>query len=145
MINAQAGNATGFSDKAQNEKAWIVYWQTTVVHIKDTGGQMADLKGVHGSLYQKMQEASQFQAESGSSDQINGLLTMSGHVVLRSLLNNAVLRCDHVEYSSKGQRIVKASGHVQVQGEWGTVSGLQEVWSTPDLKTFGTPDLFRKQ
>ena len=122
-----------------------MYWQTAVVHILDNGGQTADLNGVHGSLYQKLQEASRFQAETGSSDQTTGMLKMSGQVVLRSLLNNAVLRCDRVEYSSKGEQIVKASGNVQVQGEWGTVSGLQEVWSTPDLKTFGTPDLFKKK
>ncbi len=126
-------------------KGWIVYWQTAVVHIKDNGDQSADLHVVHGSLFQKQQEASQFQSQTGSSDQNLGVLKMSGRVVLRSLPNNAILRCDHVEYSSKGDRIVKASGNVQVQGEWGTVSGLQEVWSTPDLKTFGTPDVFQKQ
>jgi hypothetical protein len=122
-----------------------VYWQNAVVHIKDNGGQTADLQGVHGSLFQKLQEASQFRASNGTSDQTGGLLTMSGHVILTSLVNKASLRCDRVQYSSKGQRIVKATGNVQVQGEWGTVSGLQEVWSTPDLKTFGTPDLFQRK
>jgi hypothetical protein len=103
------------------------------------------MKDTSGSFMQNGKEASTFSAGTGISNKATGDMDANGQVVVVSLTRDATLHCDHVHYASKGKEIVKATGHVRVEGKWGEVSGLNELWATPDLKVFGTPDLFQNR
>ncbi|MEA2553446.1 MAG: hypothetical protein QOJ65_1622 [Fimbriimonadaceae bacterium] len=122
----------------------MVTWESAQITLDEQGRSSTSMKRVKGKLYQNGKDASDFQSDTGAGNQSSGDLSLSGHVLVTSLLHQTTLRCDTLHYSSKGRQIVQTLGNVEVAGDWGTVSGLQEVLATPDLKTFATPDLFPK-
>lgn len=124
---------------------WKVSWQSARIISKPDGNMITEMKQSSGTFMQQGKDASKFQSQTGTADKTSGDIDVNGQVVVVSLTHNATLRCDHVHYKSKGNEIVQATGNVRVDGEWGTVTGLQEVWATPDLKVFGTPDLFKQK
>ena len=98
-----------------------------------------------GTIYDPGSVAvSNFKSINGEADPETKILKLTGDVVVTSIKHKSTIRCDEVQYASNNRRLVKALGNVRVSGEWGTVSGLKEVWATTDLATFGTPDLFPK-
>lgn len=141
QINTEAGELTYRPPGSKGNPLWFVSWKRAELRIKEgkLGGR---LYGLSGTLYNKDGPSSKFAAETGQADQTTGNLTLTGQVVVRSIEQKATLRCDEVRYASKGQRLIRAHGGVNVEGPWGTVSGLEDVLTTPDLKTFATPDLF---
>jgi hypothetical protein len=145
QIFSQAGEATGWTKTGTKQQLWQIAWESVELTFQPDGNSFSKMKNDHGSFYQKGEEASRFQSATAESDKAKGDIDVNGNVVVISLAHNVTLRCDHIHYASKGEQIVKATGNVQVDGQFGTVSGLQEVWATPDLKTFGTPDLFEKR
>jgi hypothetical protein len=144
-IFTQAGEATGWGKTEPKQALWKIAWQSAQVIFEPDGNSSTTMKNDSGSFFQKGVEASRFQSLTAKSDKESGDINVDGQVVVISIAHNTTMRCDHIYYASKGEQIVKATGNVSVDGQWGTVGGLKEVWATPDLKTFGTPDLFQKQ
>ena len=133
---------TSFSKEKQGEKMWHVEWQSAVLRIEE---KRAALTTVDGELYKENKQVSTFRSDKGDADNESGVLNLNGRVTVFSIPNRATLRCDKLHYTSKGKPLIQATGNVEVDGAFGTVRGLQEVWATPDLKTFGTPDLFQER
>lgn len=145
VVNTKSGNAVGYSVEGERMPLWKVGWQEAKIILLEGGNTVTQMKGASGTFLKDGKDASNFQSATGTADKGKGDIDVDGQVVVVSLTDKATLRCDHIHYASKGQQIVQATGNVRVDGEWGTVSGLQEVWATPDLKVFGTPDLFQKR
>jgi hypothetical protein len=145
VVNTASGNATGYTVQGPRQALWKVQWDSARIIMEPDGNTLSQMKGAKGSFLKDGAEASTFDAANGIADKSKGDIDVSGDVVVVSKTRDATLRCDKVHYSSKGEQIVRATGNVSVEGKWGTVGGLKEVWATPDLKVFGTPDLFQKQ
>jgi hypothetical protein len=143
VINSQGGTAYGWTQDEPKKHSWSVTWETVQFTFKPRGETISDMKGTHGSFFQDGVEASRFQSAAAHANQKKGDIDVDKNVVVISLTQKVTLRCDHIHYASKDTPpLVKATGNVEVDGPWGAVTGLKEVWATPDLKTFGTPDLF---
>ena len=144
-MNTQAGTATGISKEGKRLPMWTVNWKSATIVLKADGNTVTDMKQSSGTFMQDGKAASTFHSETGAADKASGDIDINGQVVVVSLTHKATMHCDHVHYHTKGNQIVQATGNVRVDGEFGNVTGLQEVWATPDLKVFGTPDLFKQK
>ena len=144
-MNTQAGTATGISKEGKRLPLWTVNWKSAQIVLKANGNTVTNMNQSSGTFMQDGKAASTFQSQTGSADKSTGDIDVNGQVVVVSFTHNATMHCDHVHYQTKGNQIVQATGNVRVDGEFGNVTGLQEVWATPDLKVFGTPDLFKQK
>lgn len=139
----QSGDAIQRDEK--HEPVYKIAWESAQVRMdnkEQLGGTMELPKGTIYEVGSK--PVSNFTSKEGEADPDSKLLTLKGEVVVTSLKHKVTLRCDEIRYASNNRRLVRALGNVRVSGDWGTVSGLNEVWATTDLSTFGTPDLFPK-
>lgn len=142
QVFTQAASATRRSETPPRNPLWKISWQSATLDFDQSGGLSGIFKTVSGDLYRKEERASRFSAASGEAHRESGDLALKGSVLVESIANSSALRCDEVHYASKGKQLITATGDVQLRGDWGTVTGLSKVIATPDLKTFGTPDLF---
>jgi hypothetical protein len=145
QIYTQAVDATRWSETEPRVPVWKITWKNATLDVDQAGGLSGVFRQVNGEMFKKERAASKFSAASGEAHRESGDLALTGDVVVHSTSNSSTLRCDHVHYSSKGKQLITATGRVRLQGHWGAVSGLATVIATPDLKTFGTPDLFPNQ
>jgi hypothetical protein len=145
FVNSQSGNAIAYTVEGPRRPTYKVAWKTVRIVVQPDGNTITQMGDASGTFIQDGKDASTFQSAKGVANKGTGAIDVDGNVVVVSLTQDATLRCDHIHYASKGQELVQAVGNVSVVGKWGTVSGLQEVWATPDLKVFGTPDLFQKR
>jgi hypothetical protein len=99
---------------------------------------------VEGTLYENSVPSSTFRASRALADKASAELKLDQNVVITSRQGSTTLRSDSITWASKGEELIKAAGDVSLKGEWGEVTGLQQAWATPDLKAFGTPDIFKK-
>lgn len=142
QVTTEAGDLTYRPPSSNGKPLWKVSWRRAELRMAENRKLGGTVYGLTGTLYGKEGPSSNFSAQSGVADQNTGNLTLTGNVVVNSIEQKATLRCAQVVYASNGQRQIRAHGDVHVNGPWGTVSGLEDVLTTPDLKTFATPDLF---
>ncbi len=115
---------------------------------KNYGGTM---ETVTGTLYKDDQPIATFTADRAEGHTSSSQLDLNGHVRVVSLPpapkpgkqpdGPTTLTCDHLQWL-RTAKVVKAQGGVKVVGDRGTVGPMDELWSTDDLKTQATPDLF---
>ena len=65
---------------------------------------------------------------------------MTDDVVLQSIDKANTLNAPKIEYRGD-VKLVRAMGGVTANGPFGTLSGVPELWATPDLRLIGTPDM----
>jgi lipopolysaccharide assembly outer membrane protein LptD (OstA) len=70
-------------------------------------------------------------------------LVVTGNITMISKEQGVTINCDKVEWLAK-EKIVKASGNVRIHGTYGEMSGLNEVWASPDFKHVATPGMFKQ-
>lgn len=108
-------------------------------------------------MYKDGSAANTFQADSARAEKDTFLtrpyvkfLTLTGHVRIDAHVTvdakerQTTLTCDRLEWYAK-EKLMKAFGHVEVSGTLGQLSGLNEVWASPELKTIATPNMFKAQ
>lgn len=144
-VNVGAGENTQRSSEANRERQWTVDWQSAQIDTVGTGGHAGRMRQVSGTIYEKDKPVGTFQGDSGFADQTKQVLLLKGKV--RIVSNDpklkATLYADEVRYDAR-DKIVRAIGNVRVESDLGTLSPVKELWATPDLKTFGTPDMFKR-
>jgi LPS export ABC transporter protein LptC len=112
--------------------------------IYEKGGQFTgELSGVTGEIFKSEVVACTFQADRSTADKNKDILVLEGNTKVVSKDMKMTLTCDRIRYDAKTE-FVQALGKVKIHGPSGTVTGLEEVWATPDMKEFGTPDMFKK-
>lgn len=101
------------------------------------------MEGVSGSLYENGKAASGFRARKASADKAESWLKLSGQVVVESKTHSARLQCSEVLWDADSE-IIKAKGGVRLATESYSVGPFHELWTTPELEEFSTPDLFKR-
>lgn len=144
VVNVGAGENTQRSSDPNRDRQWTVRWETAQLD-NDASRRVGKMQQVNGVFYEKDQPMGTFQGDSGFGDQTKQVLLLKGKV--RIVSNDpklkATLYADEVRYDAH-EKIVKATGNVRVESQMGTLSPMKELWATPDLKTFGTPDMFKR-
>ncbi len=161
-INASGGEATELD--ANRLPLYHVVWTSAQIDVADQSGINAGtMNGVAGEMYEKGKVVSTFKADHAWANRAaltpNGpyylrILVLTGSVTAESKIRGkplarspgpiqATMACDKLEWHNN-EKIVKAFGHIRISGTYAVLSGLDEVWATPDLKYFATPSMFKR-
>ncbi|RYG24706.1 hypothetical protein EON82_09780 [bacterium] len=143
-VEMGAGRTTVYKSKDPNSPvSFTVRWEKGGFKADKEGIDTGHLTTVSGDLYSNGKKSSDYQADRGDADKDKKRLTMTGDVTLRSADGKGTLTSPKAEYRGD-VGLVRAMGGVTAKGSFGTLSGVPEVWATPDLKTIGTPDMVSK-
>lgn len=120
--------------------SFTVQWQKGAIDATDGGIDTGRLETVSGDLFSQGKKTSDYSAAWGEAHQDTKRLTLSGDVTLRSADGRGTLTAPKAEYRGD-VKLVRAMGGVTASGPFGTLSGVPELWATPDLQLIGTPDM----
>jgi len=142
-IHAGSGSSEQYSEGPKREKQWSVKWEEAQIDVTEQA-KLGRMQKVSGELFADGKPKGTYSADSGFADKGKNLLVLKGKVRISS--NDpklkATLLCDEVRYDAD-EKLVRARGNVRVESEQGNLSTLSELWATPDLTSFGTPDMFK--
>jgi hypothetical protein len=153
-VNLGPGDAMAREKTAARDPLYHVKWQSAVAQASDNGIFAGSMEGVTGEMYNKGQIANTFKADHARAERATDILTLTDHVQLDTKetvsesggplreIRKATLTCDKLEWHGK-EKYVVATGNVKVLGTYGALTGLNEVWATPDLKTIASPSMFK--
>jgi hypothetical protein len=103
------------------------------------------MEGVSGELYDTDGFPAPFSADRALATQLgekgNSLLTLTGHVNVRSEMQGATMSCDQLEWF-EGRNMVKGKGHVVASGKFGKLGPAVEMWAASDLSLISTPAMW---
>ena len=102
----------------------------------DTG----DLKNPKGEIFQNGKAVSTYRADAGEAQRALERLDVTGGVQLRSADGKTTIKAPAAQYRGD-VKLLRATGGVTASGPFGTLSGVPELWATPDLRLIGTPDM----
>ncbi|MEZ0326108.1 MAG: LPS export ABC transporter periplasmic protein LptC [Fimbriimonas sp.] len=141
-INLGESKADRYGGKENRTHLWTVRWKSGSVDLYDKGGQVTGtMSGISGEIYKAEKVVSTFVSDESTVDKNNEVLVLDGHAKVISKEMKTTMTCDKIRYDA-GKQLIRALGNVRIAGPSGTVSGLQEIWTTPDLKVVATPDMF---
>jgi hypothetical protein len=141
IINVGPASFDKFSIDGKGEKVWTARWKSAIAHLYDGGDFAGRMTAVDGSIYQASKEVSTFSAASGEAVKASETLTLREEVTLTANESGIKLTCDELVYEAK-KELIKAKGNVRIEGKMGVISGVNEIWTTPELKTVATPDMW---
>lgn len=118
-------------------------WKEGGFDVLKDGGNRGHLESPSGDIYTDGKTTSAYRSDTGDADKAAKRLEMKGNVVLRSKDGTQTLKAAQGEYRGD-VRLVRAMGGVTASGPFGTLSGVPELWATPDLRLIGTPDMVGK-
>lgn len=124
-------------------KLWEVQWGQASLEYEGEGSFGGTMSDVKGSIFENDTPASTFTAKHAAADKAESWLRLRGGVRMESTVDSAELRCTEVFWDAQAN-IVKAKGDVRLSSGDFTVGPFQELWTTPKLDYFSTPDLFEK-
>lgn len=127
----------------KSPRSFSVRWQKGGFTATDGGVDTGHLETVSGDIFTNNVKSSEYQAPRGDAKASLKRLKLEGGVVLRSADGTRTMRADKAEYRGD-VRLVRVIGNVTAGGPFGTLSGMPELWATPDLRLIGTPDMVSK-
>jgi len=141
-VDFGAGDTTVFTSIDPSAPiSFTVVWKQGGVTAAKTGGlDIGHLIDVTGDLYSKGTKSSNYRADRGDAIRASKRLTLTGDVVLLSSDGTKSLKAPKAQYRGD-VGLVRAMGGVTAEGPFGTLSGVPELWATPDLSLIGTPDM----
>jgi len=143
VVNSISGEATIRSNHRDRQVLYHIHWKKAAVDVSDIGLFAGNMDDVEGEMYRKGKVVSTFTADHASANRDQQLLVLTGRVHAVSTTEKAAITCDRLEWHA-AEEIAKAFGHIEVHGERATLSGLDEVWATPDLNYLATPSMFKR-
>jgi hypothetical protein len=139
-VNFGLSKLDQFGGPQKKEHLWTVLWNSAKLH-PDT--EQFDMDAVNGMIYDHAKTASRFRSDTGFANRKTAELKLRGNVRVVGVQPPITLTCDEVDYDGK-IKIAKARGHVHVDGPMGGLTGMQELWTSPDLTRIATPDAYRR-
>ena len=141
-INLGEGSGDKMGGPQNRDKLWTVKWKSATMDFYQAGEDFSGtLNEVTGSIYDKGKISSTFESARSIADKRKQVLALEGKVTVISQKPPMTLTCDRMTYNAES-KIIKALGHVVVDGPSGRITGLEEVWTTPELTVVASPDMF---
>lgn len=122
---------------------WSVKGKSAQMTMSEDGKGSGDLFEVSGTMFDKNEPAATFTAKQGHADQAAETLNLMGNVVVTAKESSAKLVADHVRWLADRQ-LIEATGNVTMKTQDYSIGPFPVLLATPDLKSFGTPDRFKK-
>jgi len=122
---------------------WTVKGTSGRVTMQEDGKGSGELDNVSGAIFDNEQVTANYTAKHGKADQAAQTLNLTGNVVVIAKASSAKLVADQVRWLA-GRKLIEASGNVTMKTQDYSIGPFPALLATPDLKTFGTPDRFKK-
>lgn len=142
-VHTGPATLTQFTDEPRHQRAWDAQWQTAEINYTRGEKPGGDMQEVTGTIYKDDQKVSTFSADRGHAEKGTGVLSLEGHVVVKSLDYGIALKSQTLVWDARTQ-LVSAKGGVSFEDKGYTLAGIPELWCSPDLKAVSTPDLYKK-
>lgn len=140
-VDFGAGDTTVFtSAEPKAPVSFTVVWERGGLNAANGDIQMGHLNVVSGDLYSNGKKSSRYRADRGDAVRADKRLTLTGHVVVTATDGKQSIQAPRAEYHGDVE-FVRAMGGVTAEGPFGTLSGVPELWATPDFRIIGTPDM----
>lgn len=141
--NVALGGGSTTVYKSIDPKAPIIFtvnWSTGVLDASKGGISAGQLTQPYGDLYRDGKPVADYRADSGDAVQKTQRLNLRNHVLLKSKDGKHTLSGKTGEYRGD-LGLVRLKDDVVATAPFGTLSGVPELWATPDLHLIGTPDM----
>ena len=132
------------SEDPKAPPSFTLRWEGGKFDVDKGGVDVANLQGPNGEIFREGKPVATFRAEKGGAKRETRRLEIDGNVVLQTIDRKQTLKAPHGEYRSV-EKLVRMTGGVTASGTFGTLSGVPELWATPDLKLVGTPAMFAQK
>lgn len=143
-VGIGAGNTTIYSTSdVKSPPSFTLKWTKGSFDAEKGGIGSGRLTEPSGTIFSGAKPSSTYRADEGEAIKAQKRLNMRGDVTLRSLDGTQTLKAPEAEYRGD-VKLVRAMGGVVATGPFGTLSGVPELWATPDLRLIGTPDMVSK-
>ena len=123
--------------------SFTLHWEGGEFDLDKGGLDEANLKAPRGEIFGDGKTVATYRADAGGAARETRRLQVRGDVVFRSQDETQTLKAPRGEYRND-ERLVRMTGGVVASGTFGTLSGVPELWATPDLRLIGTPDMVAK-
>ncbi|MCX7800675.1 MAG: hypothetical protein N2109_10070 [Fimbriimonadales bacterium] len=131
------------SDPSDGRSLWSVQWDRATLDYGSDGSFGGSMEGVSGVLYGRRGASSRFRAQRAEASQKQHWLKLTGGVTLEATDPPSKLQCDEVLWDASADTIKAKGGVVLDAGDY-RVGPFAQLWATPDLSYFSTPDLFER-
>lgn len=144
----QSGRVEILSKDEKLVKIWKVNAESSDLNIREQGSVAGQFQTVTGETYgfnkktNSTEVQNTFQSDVADADQKTQKLILRKNVKIKSVDGKRVLTADSVDWKSKDRALV-ARGNASVNSEGITAGPYPVLLLAPDLKKYGTPDLFR--
>ena len=137
------GDVTVYGSAQATEPSFTVRWVSGGFDAEKGTVSTGHLERPQGEIFTNGKPASTYRADTGDAVREAKRLDMRGDVVLRSSDGRQTLKSPAAQYRGD-VKLLRATGGVVATGPFGTLSGVPELWATPDLRLIGTPDMVSK-
>jgi lipopolysaccharide export system protein LptA len=144
----QSGRVEILSKDEKLVKIWKVKAESSDLNIREQGSVAGQFQTVTGETFgfnnktNATEVQNTFQADVADADQKSQKLILRKNVKIESADGKRVLTADSVDWKSKDRALV-ARGNAIVNSDGITTGPYPVLLLAPDLKKYGTPDLFR--
>ena len=132
------------SEDPKAPPSFTLRWEGGKFDVDKGGVDVANLQSPSGEIFREGKPVATYRAEKGGAKRETRRLEIDDDVVLRTIDGKQTLKAAHGEYRS-AEKLVRMMGGVTANGTFGTLSGVPELWATPDLKLVGTPAMFAQK
>lgn len=122
--------------------AWKLHGKSSRLGLQDAGEKQVFAQGVTGEIFDKGKVASRFTSQDAKAASESKQMVLMGKVRIDSVTQNVSLYADKVAWMEERQ-MFSAQGNVRIDSPGWELGKMEEVWATPDLSKFGTPDKFK--
>ncbi len=122
--------------------AWKLHGESSRLGLQDAGEKQVFAHKVTGEIFDGPELASRFSAEDAKAASESKQMVLMGKVRIDSVKQDVSLYADKVSWM-EDRKMFSAQGNVRVDSPGWELGKMEEVWATPDLSKFGTPDKFK--
>ena len=143
-MEAGSAEVTKYIDGPVRHKAWKLQWNSASVDLKEGMRPEGVLSNVNATIYDEENGVTTVHADKGLTERVSTILRLQDHVMAKSLTRDARLTSDALKWDPD-RRILMATGNVRYHWAGLDAGPFPEVWASPDMEHFGTPDTFVKE
>lgn len=141
-VETGTAEITKFIDEPERHKAWKLQWVVAKINLKEGFRPEGELDNVDATIYDREQGVTTVHADKGVTERASPLLSLQDNVTAISRSRDARLTCNALKWDPQ-RRIIIATGNVRYHWQSLDAGPFPEVWASPDMERFGTPDTFK--
>lgn len=145
-VSIEVGTAefTQYGDKPVRHKLWTLQWKEAKFDVKEGIRPSGVLENVDATVYDEDSGVTSIHADRGVADRNSPIVSLERNVIAKSAARDARLTCDALKWDPD-RRLLIATGNVRYHWASMDAGPFPELWASPDMERFGTPDTFKQE